>query len=105
MLARLRGRMSYRTILMPILGDEIDAYLVRPALDLAKAFGSHVSALYVKPDPTDAIAQINRELPARAALSTSSLCSVSRTDLDLTQIISGPAGVYSRRQQPRSRCT
>jgi nucleotide-binding universal stress UspA family protein len=57
--------MSYRTILMPILGDETDAYLVRPVLDLAKAFGSHVSALYVKPDPADVIAQINRELPAR----------------------------------------
>lgn len=65
MLARLRGHMSYRTILMPILGDETDAYLVRPVLDLAKAFGSHVSALYVKPDPADVIAQINRELPAR----------------------------------------
>jgi hypothetical protein len=57
--------MSYRNILMPILGDETDAYLVRPVLDLAKAFGSHVNALYVKPDPADVIAQINRELPSR----------------------------------------
>jgi hypothetical protein len=60
-----RGHMSYRTILMPILGDERDTYLVRPVLALAKAFGSHVNALYVKPDPADVIAQINRELPAR----------------------------------------
>lgn len=57
--------MSYRTILMPIVGDETDAYLVRPVLDLAKAFGSHVNALYVKPDPADVIAQIDRELPSR----------------------------------------
>jgi nucleotide-binding universal stress UspA family protein len=57
--------MSYRSILMPLLGNETEAYLVRPVLDLAKAFGSHVSAVYVKPDPADVIAQINRELPAR----------------------------------------
>lgn len=57
--------MSYRTILMPILGNETDDHMVRAVLDLAKVLGSHVNALYVTPDTVDVIAQINRELPTR----------------------------------------
>ncbi len=57
--------MSYRTILMPMLGNDTDAHMVRPVLDLAKVFGSHVNALYVKPDTVDVVAQIDRKLPTR----------------------------------------
>ena len=63
--ADIRGSMSYRTILMPVLGNETDDHLVRPVLDLAKVLGSRVNALYVTPDTVDVITQINRELPTR----------------------------------------
>ena len=57
--------MSYRTILMPILGNATDADVARPAFALAKRLGSHINALYVTPDAVDVIAQINRDLPTR----------------------------------------
>lgn len=57
--------MSYRTMLIPVLGNETDDQVVRPALHLAKQLGSHVNAVYVTPDTADLIVQINRELPTR----------------------------------------
>ena len=43
--------MAYRKILVPLLGNERDAHVLNAAFGVAKAFGSHVAGVYVKPDP------------------------------------------------------
>lgn len=40
--------MSYRKILLPLIGGESDAHLSKVALSIASTFGSHVAALCIK---------------------------------------------------------
>ena len=43
--------MAYRKILVPLTGAERDAHVLGAAFEVAKAFGSHVAGVFVRPDP------------------------------------------------------
>ncbi|MBI1213870.1 MAG: hypothetical protein GC190_20605 [Alphaproteobacteria bacterium] len=47
--------MAYRKILVPLVGTARDATVLRHGFELAKTFASHVSALFIRPDPTEVI--------------------------------------------------
>ena len=42
--------MAYRKILVPLAGAERDAHVLAAAFEVAKAFGSHVAGVFVRPD-------------------------------------------------------
>lgn len=56
--------MAYRKILVPLLGGARDAHVLRAAFDVAKAFGSHVAAVYVQPDPTEVLPYLGEGISA-----------------------------------------
>jgi hypothetical protein len=43
--------MAYRKILVPVFGIPTDRLSLSSAFGIAKQFGSHVEALFVRPDP------------------------------------------------------
>jgi nucleotide-binding universal stress UspA family protein len=47
--------MSYRKILLPVFGSENDQAAIKVALNLARLFGAHVEALFVRLDPVRTI--------------------------------------------------
>ena len=47
--------MSIRVVLSPLFGSETDSPCLRAGLAVAKRFGAHVDALFVRIDPADAI--------------------------------------------------
>ena len=47
--------MSYRKILVPIFGSRRDQAALEGAFGLAKEFGAHVEALFVRPDPVSSL--------------------------------------------------
>lgn len=47
--------MSMRIILVPLFGSEGDAACLEAALGIAGRFGAHVTGLFVRIDPMDAI--------------------------------------------------
>lgn len=47
--------MSYRKILVPLTGGERDSLVLNAAFEVAKAFGSHVAGVYVRPDPSEVL--------------------------------------------------
>jgi nucleotide-binding universal stress UspA family protein len=53
--ARKEYRMSFMKILAPLTGGPRDAAVLTGAFAAAKSFGSHVVALFVRPDPTEAM--------------------------------------------------
>jgi nucleotide-binding universal stress UspA family protein len=57
--------MGYRKVLVHVTGGEGDAHVLRSTLALAKAFDSHVVALYVQADAGEVIRGINADLPSR----------------------------------------
>jgi nucleotide-binding universal stress UspA family protein len=47
--------MAYRKILVPLVGTQRDAVVLRHGFALAKTFASHVAALFIRPDPAEVI--------------------------------------------------
>jgi len=47
--------MAYRKILVPLVGTQRDTTVLRHGFELAKTFGSHVAALFIRPDPAEVI--------------------------------------------------
>ncbi|HTJ63272.1 MAG TPA: universal stress protein [Alphaproteobacteria bacterium] len=47
--------MGLRALLMPVTGHHADDAALRVALELGRAFGSHLSAICLKPDPVDIV--------------------------------------------------
>jgi nucleotide-binding universal stress UspA family protein len=56
--------MAYRKILVPLLGTARDAHVLKAAFEVAKAFGSHVAAVYVQPDPTEILPYLGEGISA-----------------------------------------
>ncbi len=56
--------MAYRKILVPLTGGARDAHVLRAAFDVAKAFGSHVAAVYVRPDPSEVLPYLGEGISA-----------------------------------------
>jgi nucleotide-binding universal stress UspA family protein len=50
-----KAAMSIRVILTPLFGDDADASVLTAGLGLAQRFGTHLSALFVRLDPSDAV--------------------------------------------------
>ena len=47
--------MTYRKILVPLVGTGRDATVLRHGFELAKTFASHIAALFIRPDPAEVI--------------------------------------------------
>jgi nucleotide-binding universal stress UspA family protein len=56
--------MSYRKILVPLTGGERDPHVLNAAFEVAKAFGSHVAGLYVRPDPSEVLPYLGEGISA-----------------------------------------
>lgn len=56
--------MSYRKILVPLTGGERDAHVLNAAFEVAKAFGSHVAGVYVRPDPSEVLPYLGEGISA-----------------------------------------
>ena len=56
--------MAYRKILVPLLGTTRDTHVLRAAFEVAKAFGSHVAGVYVRPDPTEVLPYLGEGISA-----------------------------------------
>jgi nucleotide-binding universal stress UspA family protein len=56
--------MSYRKILVPLTGGDRDSHVLNAAFDVAKAFGSHVAGIYVRPDPSEVLPYLGEGVSA-----------------------------------------
>lgn len=56
--------MAYRKILVPLTGTARDAHVLQPAFEVAKAFGSHVAAVFVRPDPSEVLPYLGEGVSA-----------------------------------------
>jgi nucleotide-binding universal stress UspA family protein len=56
--------MSYRKILVPLTGGERDPHVLSAAFEVAKAFGSHVAGVYVRPDPSEVLPYLGEGISA-----------------------------------------
>jgi len=59
--------MSYRNILVPIFGSAHDRSALQTAFGLAKQFGAHVEALFVRPNPVSAMPYVDGDLSGYSA--------------------------------------
>ncbi|MCE9522275.1 MAG: universal stress protein [Alphaproteobacteria bacterium] len=56
--------MAYRKILVPLLGGARDARVLKAAFEVAKAFGSHVAGVYIRPDPSEVLPYLGEGISA-----------------------------------------
>ena len=56
--------MAYRKILVPLMGGAHDSHVLKAAFDVAKAFGSHVSGVFVRPDPSEVLPYLGEGISA-----------------------------------------
>lgn len=56
--------MAYRKILVPLMGAERDAHVLSAAFQVAKAFGSHVAGVFVRPDPSEVLPDLGEGVSA-----------------------------------------
>lgn len=56
--------MAYRKILVPLTGGERDRLVLTGAFDVAKAFGSHVAGVFVRPDPSEVLPYLGEGVSA-----------------------------------------
>jgi nucleotide-binding universal stress UspA family protein len=56
--------MAYRKILVPLTGAVRDGHVVAAAFQVAKAFGSHVSGVFVRPDPSEVLPYLGEGVSA-----------------------------------------
>jgi len=56
--------MAYRKILVPLMGGARDAQVLNAAFEVAKAFGSHVAGVYVRPDPSEVLPYLGEGISA-----------------------------------------
>lgn len=56
--------MAYRKILVPLTGGERDANVLSAAFEVAKAFGSHVAGVFVRPDPSEVLPYLGEGISA-----------------------------------------
>lgn len=56
--------MAYRKILVPLMGAERDAHVLSAAFQVAKAFGSHVAGVFVRPDPSEVLPYLGEGVSA-----------------------------------------
>ena len=56
--------MAYRKILVPLLGTARDAHVLKAAFEVAKAFGSHVAGVYIRPDPSEVLPYLGEGISA-----------------------------------------
>ncbi len=56
--------MAYRKILVPLTGAARDASVLGAAFDVAKAFGSHVVGVFVRPDPSEVLPYLGEGVSA-----------------------------------------
>lgn len=56
--------MAYRKILVPLMGGAHDSHILKVAFEVAKAFGSHVSGVFVRPDPSEVLPYLGEGVSA-----------------------------------------
>lgn len=56
--------MAYRKILVPLMGGARDSHILSAAFEVAKAFGSHVSGVFVRPDPSEVLPYLGEGVSA-----------------------------------------
>ncbi len=56
--------MAYRKILVPLMGGARDAHVLAAAFEVAKAFGSHVAGVFVRPDPSEVLPYLGEGISA-----------------------------------------
>lgn len=93
--------MSYRKILVPLTGGERDSHVLNAAFEVAKAFGSHVAGVYVRPDPSEVLpylgegisAGVIQEIMDASREASNRAAAVARGTLDrLAKAAGAPAG-------------
>jgi nucleotide-binding universal stress UspA family protein len=56
--------MAYRKILVPLMGGTRDTHVLAAAFEVAKAFGSHVTGVFVRPDPSEVLPYLGEGISA-----------------------------------------
>jgi nucleotide-binding universal stress UspA family protein len=82
--------MAYRKILVPLTGTARDAHVLGPAFDVAKAFGSHVAGVFIRPDPSEVLpylgegasAGVVQEILDASRVATNRAATAARTSLE-----------------------
>jgi nucleotide-binding universal stress UspA family protein len=89
--------MAYRKILVPLTGGERDRLVLAGAFDIAKAFGSHVAGVFVRPDPSEVLpylgegvsAGVMQEIMDASRAATKRASDVARGTFNATAIAAG----------------
>ncbi|MBI1208304.1 MAG: universal stress protein [Azospirillum sp.] len=91
--------MSYRTILVPMIGVEAEGAALATALGVAKRFNGHVEAVFAQPDPRESMLMLGDGLSAsvieqilRAAeTATAARRKIARRQFDTAVAVAGTA--------------
>ena len=83
--------MAYVKILAPVIGAACDATILASAFAAAAPFKAHVMALFVRPDPAEAMQVIDGELAAYGAVLTDKprLIVLNKIDLADPELVAG----------------
>jgi nucleotide-binding universal stress UspA family protein len=97
--------MAYRKILVPLTGGQRDTRVLNAAFDIGKAFGSHVAALFVRPDPAEVVpylgegvsAGVMQEIMDASRAATKRAYEVARATFhDATVRVGAPVGLNAQ---------